>query len=146
MVDKNLVRKDIAFAEMAGFAIANAADQLAEGAAPMKAVAIAHLWFGSIHSFSDGNGRIGRAVIEPVFSQNEAQPFSLSPQIEIEKKAYYAALQAGGMATENGIDASEFVNWFLRALLSAGKASNEEARFLVAQNRFFNASRDGSAR
>lgn len=43
--------------------------------APVVA-AIAHLWFESIHLFSDGNRRIGRAVIEHVFAKTKALPFS----------------------------------------------------------------------
>ncbi len=103
---------------------------------PVRA-ALAHLWFESIHPFSDGNGRIGRAIVEQVFAQSAALPFSLSRQIEAEKKAYYAALQAGRVAVAGGIDATAFVQWFLNALLSAGKVAADEARFLVRRNRFF---------
>ena len=79
--------------------------------------AIAHLWFESIHPFSDGNGRVGRAVIEYVFAnRSRALPFSLSRQIEKDKKAYYNALQDGRKAGKGAIDATAFVVWFLTTL------------------------------
>lgn len=103
---------------------------------PVRA-AIAHLWFESIHPYSDGNGRIGRAIVEHIFAKTAALPFSLSRQIEADKKAYYQALQNGRRAGQGGIDATAFVEWFLTALLKAVQVSGEEARFLMARNRFF---------
>ena len=103
---------------------------------PVRA-ALAHLWFESIHPYSDGNGRVGRAIVEHVFAGDVAMPFSLSRQIEADKRGYYAALQAGRQAGQGGIDGTDFVLWFLDRL-SAGVAEAEaDARFLVQRNRFF---------
>ncbi len=112
---------------------------------PVRA-ALAHLWFESIHPFSDGNGRIGRAIIELVFSQEAALPFSLSRQIEAEKKAYYGALQAGRAVEGGQINATAFVQWFLNAVLSAGKVAADEVWFLVQKNRYFMEYRSMNAR
>lgn len=101
------------------------------------AAAIAHLWFESIHPFSDGNGRIGRAIIEHVFATGRALPFSLSRQIEREKKAYYQALQAGRGEGQGAVDATPFVLWFLRCLQAGADASREEAHYLLRRNAFF---------
>jgi Fic family protein len=99
---------------------------------------IAHLWFESVHPFSDGNGRVGRAVIEYVFaSRARALPFSLSRQIEKDKKAYYAALQDGRKMGRGAIDATAFIVWFLTTLKSAADAGRDEAHFLVRRNQFF---------
>ncbi|MEM9435312.1 MAG: Fic family protein [Pseudomonadota bacterium] len=103
---------------------------------PIKA-ALAHLWFESIHPFSDGNGRIGRALIEFVFAQQGALAFSFSRQVERDKKAYYHALQAGRKEGRGGIDATEFVIWFLQTLESASVSAREEAQFVLRRNRFF---------
>lgn len=99
--------------------------------------AIAHLWFESIHPFSDGNGRIGRALIEHVFAQTAVLPFSFSRHVEAEKAAYYDALQAGRKEGRGGIDATQFVQWFLQALMSGVDAAKLEGRFLAMRNRFF---------
>ena len=105
-------------------------------AVPVRA-ALAHLWFESIHPFSDGNGRIGRAIIEHVFARADALPFALSRQIEKHKRAYYAALQAGRRADGDRIDATAFVIWFLETIIAAADAAREETLFLLQRNRFF---------
>ena len=100
--------------------------------------AIAHLWFESVHPFSGGNSRVGRAVIEYLFaSGSKALPFSLSRQIEKDKKAYYAALQDGRKVGKGAIDVTAFVVWFLKILESAADAGRDEARSLVRRNQFF---------
>ncbi len=105
--------------------------------APIVA-AIAHLWFESIHPFSDGNGRVGRVLVEYVFaSRSRALPFSLSRQIEKDKKAYYAALQDGRKMGRGAIDVTAFVVWFLTTLKCAADAGRDEAHFLVRRNQFF---------
>jgi Fic family protein len=55
---------------------------------------IVHLYFESIHPFEDGNGRIGRALVEKSLSQSLNQPtlIAVSQMINKRKKEYYAAL------------------------------------------------------
>ena len=110
-------------------------------AVPIRA-ALAHLWFESIHPFSDGNGRIGRAIIEHVFARAEALPFALSTQIEKDKRAYYNALQAGRRDAGETIDATPFILWFLQTVTDAAETARRDTLFLVQRNRFFVAHRD----
>ncbi|GGG83620.1 cell division protein Fic [Salipiger pallidus] len=112
---------------------------------PLRA-AIAHLWFESIHPFSDGNGRIGRAIMEHVFALEGALPFSLSRQIERDKRGYYAALQAGREVVGDVIDATPFVLWLLEKLEGGVTEAESEARFLVRRNAFFRVYPDLPAR
>lgn len=103
---------------------------------PVRA-ALAHLWFESIHPYSDGNGRVGRAIVEYVFARDMALPFSLSRQIEADKRGYYGALQAGRREGQGVIDGTEFVLWFLDRLQASVAEAEADARFLVGRNRYF---------
>ncbi len=92
------------------------------GASPMDLVlkaAVAHLWFLTIHPFDDGNGRIGRAIADMLLAQSEGSShrfYSLSAQIQVERKGYYAILE---QTQKGGLDISAWIAWFLNCL---GKA------------------------
>lgn len=74
---------------------------------------LAHLWFVTIHPFDDGNGRIARAIGDMALARSEqsAQRFySLSAQIQRERKEYYDLLEQ----TQKGeLDVTEWLAWFL---------------------------------
>lgn len=74
--------------------------------------AIAHLWFESIHPFEDGNGRIGRAIVDMALAQHLQQPqrlCSLSRQLLASRQAYHDALN---QAQRGGGDITHWVRWF----------------------------------
>jgi Fic family protein len=78
--------------------------------------ALAHLWFVTIHPFDDGNGRIGRAIADLILarSENSCQRFySLSAQIQIERKNYYAILEQTQKGT---LDITPWIKWFFSCL------------------------------
>ncbi len=59
--------------------------------------AIAHLWFETIHPFEDGNGRIGRAIMDMAIAQDANSPirlYCMSRQLQENRTAYYDALNA----------------------------------------------------
>jgi Fic family protein len=80
---------------------------------------LAHLWLVTLHPFDDGNGRISRAVGDMALARAEgtAQRFySLSAQIQRERKQYYDQLEA----TQGGpLDVTPWLSWFLGCLLRA---------------------------
>jgi len=56
----------------------------------------AHLWFVTIHSFDDGNGRIARAIGYLALAradQSTQRYYSLFAQIQKERNNYYARLE-----------------------------------------------------
>lgn len=74
--------------------------------------AIAHLWFESIHPFEDGNGRLGRAIVDQAIAQYLGAPtrlVSLSAQFLRNRKGYYDALNE---AQRGEVDVTAWVCWF----------------------------------
>lgn len=85
----------------------------------MTRAAIAHLWFESIHPFEDGNGRLGRAIVDLALAQDlgsSARLFSLSRQLLESRSAYYDALNR---AQCGGLDVTPWVRWFVQAFAAS---------------------------
>lgn len=77
---------------------------------------LAHLWFVTLHPFDDGNGRIARAVGDLFLARADHSPqrfYSLSAQIQRERKDYYEILEATQKGT---LDITAWLVWFLGAL------------------------------
>lgn len=98
--------------------------------------AIAHLWFETIHPFEDGNGRVGRAIIDMVIAQDGGQAarlYCMSRQLQENQSAYYDALNA---AQTGNLDITAWIVWFVtqfgaacqQSVLHIDKAL-EKARF-----------------
>ncbi len=101
-----------------------AAKPVAEPLDGLARAALAHLWFESIHPFEDGNGRIGRAIVDMAVAQHLRQPvrlYSLSLQLKGEREAYYDGLNA---AQQGPLDVTPWVHWFVRQCSAAYVAAN----------------------
>jgi Fic family protein len=99
---------------------------------------LAHLWLVTLHPFDDGNGRISRAVGDMALARAEALSaptggsdprsggawgldpaqrfYSLSAQIQRERKPYYEQLETTQRGT---LDVTPWLAWFLDCLLRA---------------------------
>jgi len=78
--------------------------------------AIAHLWFVTIHPFEDGNGRIGRAIADLFLARSEKSRhrfYSLSQQIQAERKQYYTILE---QTQKGSLTITDWIEWFLGCL------------------------------
>ena len=78
--------------------------------------AIAHLWFVTIHPFSDGNGRLGRTIMDMLLARYDGiqnRFYSMSAIIAENRKAYYDVLER---TQKGGLDISEWMLWFLDCL------------------------------
>ncbi len=83
---------------------------------PVIKAGIAHFWFVTIHPFEDGNGRIARAIGDIALARADGTQdrfYSLSSQIEAERKHYYAQLEKQQRATP---DITDWLSWFLDCL------------------------------
>ena len=104
--------------------------------------AIAHLWFEVIHPFEDGNGRIGRALVERCLAQDmqsELRLFSLSQQFMLDRTGYYAQLQSASKidkAQQAEMDITAWVLWFLGCVEKACLQSLAQIAQASTKNKF----------
>ncbi|MFI5334582.1 MAG: Fic family protein [Chlamydiales bacterium] len=99
--------------------------------------AIAHLYFENIHPFEDGNGRIGRVLVEKVLSQGVGRPIliAVSKILEARKKEYYAALES----CNRSLDAGQWVEFFADVILQAQDESLSLLYFLIDKSKMLTA-------
>jgi Fic family protein len=98
--------------------------------------AVAHVYFECIHPFEDGNGRIGRLLIEKVLSQNVNRPvlIAVSGILEKRQKDYYKALEK----CNHSLDVSQWVDFFTEVVLQAQKESMKMLLFLIKKSKLMN--------
>lgn len=104
---------------------------------PLVRAAITHLYFESIHPFEDGNGRIGRVIVEKALSQSLGRPIviSISYAIEANKKAYYQALSKA----QKTLDITAWINYFVDMIAQAQKYAFERIDFSLKKGNFLEA-------
>jgi len=96
---------------------------------------IAHLYFESIHPFEDGNGRIGRALIDYMLSQTIGYmaPFSVSQSLQLRQKDYYAALNSA----RKDLDATYWLQFYLESLSMSIKLARQYVEHVLTKARIF---------
>ncbi len=99
--------------------------------------AIAHLWFETIHPFEDGNGRVGRALIDMALAQDSRSPhrfYSLSRQLMSQREGYYDALNGAQHGT---LDVTPWVEFFLQQFRAAAARSLAVIEGATSRSRFW---------
>jgi Fic family protein len=92
---------------------------------PVLKAGLAHVWFVTIHPFEDGNGRIGRAIMDMALARAEdarERFYSMSAQIESERKEYYLQLER---AQRGELAITPWLEWFLKCLQRALAGADE---------------------
>ena len=104
---------------------------------PLVKAGLAHLWFVTVHPFDDGNGRIARAIGDMALAradQSNQRFYSLSAQIQKERKDYYDLLEK----TQRGnLDATEWLSWFLTCLLRALQEADQVITSVLVKANFW---------
>lgn len=102
---------------------------------PLLRAAIIHLWFVCIHPFEDGNGRIGRLLVEKSIWQSIGSPFliGLSQTIYDNRKDYYNTLEVQNKT--NQIDL--WITYFSKVLIDAQEYTENKISFIIKKDHFF---------
>ncbi len=105
---------------------------------PVLKAGLAHLWFVTLHPFDDGNGRIARAIADWALARSENSPrryYSLSAQIQRERKDYYAILERTQKGT---LEISRWMLWFLACMDRAIAGAESSLDAVLRKDRFWN--------
>lgn len=99
--------------------------------------AVSHLWFETLHPFDDGNGRLGRAILQLALGQDMGQPgriVTLSRQIESCKDHYYSELEQAQRS--KSMDVTAWVEWMLAQVTLASEFANRTIDSSIQRIRF----------
>jgi Fic family protein len=104
---------------------------------PLIKAGLGHLWLVTLHPFEDGNGRIARAIGDLLLARADGMPqrfYSLSAQIQRERKAYYDMLER----TQKGsLDVTDWLAWFLATLHRSVDAAQNTLDTVLTKARFW---------
>jgi len=105
---------------------------------PLLKAGIGHLWFVTLHPFDDGNGRIARAIGDLLLARADGSRqrcYSLSAQIQRERKAYYDILER--TQKQSSLDVTEWLAWFLDTLHRAVDQAQNTLDAVLSKARFW---------
>lgn len=98
---------------------------------------VAHLWFEILHPFEDGNGRVGRALLDLALAQDEKRStrlYSLSARFNEHRDEYYEAL---ANASSGELDVTPWLVWFLTQFERAARESRRTVEKVLTRARFW---------
>jgi Fic family protein len=104
---------------------------------PILKAAIAHFWFVTIHPFDDGNGRMARTLADMALARADGiqqRFYSMSSQIEIERKDYYRSLE---LAQRGDVDITDWLAWFLGCLERAIAGADQALAAVLLKSSFW---------
>jgi Fic family protein len=100
-------------------------------------VALAHLYFLTIHPFEDGNGPIARLLSGSLLAKadrEEALFYAPSESLWMDKTGYFTALE---LAQKGEMDVTEWVVWYLKNLQQCYTGANDALKNSFRAYRFW---------
>ena len=99
--------------------------------------AVTHLWFETVHPFEDGNGRVGRALIDMVLARDAGEGSRLlriSQRLLDVQGEYYDQLAS---AQRSGLDVTAWIVWFVEQFRIACVGTTEVIDLSLVKGRFW---------
>ena len=124
--------------EMAQFlAWFNATRESAANLDGLVRAGLCHLWFEILHPFEDGNGRIGRAIMDRALAQDarRANRFhGVSVEMLKRQADYYAALNQASRSTG---DVTQWLLWFIDTFSASCETAAKAIEATIIRARFW---------
>jgi len=102
--------------------------------------AVAHLWFESIHPYDDGNGRIGRAIVNYILAKEgglDNRYYSISSAINRHRKEYYNHLEKTQQLVHNSnLELNNWIKWHTQSIENSIEISIENIEQVVLKTKF----------
>jgi Fic family protein len=98
---------------------------------------IAHAWFETIHPFEDGNGRVGRAIVDMALAQSVRLPHRLhgvSAAMRARQAQYYEELNRAQRGTG---DVTPWLAWFIETFIESCRGAARLLDESIARARFW---------
>jgi len=98
---------------------------------------LAHAWFEILHPYEDGNGRVGRALLDMALAKDERRAvrlYSMSARFMDQRDAYYAALER---TSSGDLDITPWLLWFFEQVEAAIRSSESLVAAIVQKARFW---------
>ena len=108
----------------------------------LACAALAHLWLETIHPFEDGNGRVGRVLIDLALARDSGETSRLIriSQRLLEKRAdYYSELER---AQHGPLDVTRWMVWFIAQVRAACEQASVAMDASIEKARFWYSHRD----
>jgi Fic family protein len=99
--------------------------------------ALSHVWFETIHPYEDGNGRVGRNMVDLCLARDAGDTSRLvriSQRLLEQRDAYYGEL---GQAQHGDGDTTAWVVWFVAQVRAAWENASEVVEASLEKARFW---------